>query len=211
MIAAFDFDKTLSSRDNMLPFLRSVCGRGRVDRALVQLIPLLVAGCAYDRFRDRAKCSLLRRLLAGRAESELRANGKRFADQVTTHHLRVDVLERARWHRAQGHELVLVSASLSLYLGAVAERLGFDAALGTELEVDDAGRLTGELRGPNVRRQEKVARLERWVGGNGAFVWAYGDSAGDRELLDHADRAIRVSRRALPAPGTGEPRATSPV
>jgi phosphatidylglycerophosphatase C len=63
------------------------------------------------------------------------------------------------------------------------------------------GRLTGELAGANVRSAEKVRRLEAWIAGSTlgdeAIVWAYGDSAGDRELLARADHPVRVGRDRL--------------
>jgi phosphoserine phosphatase len=46
-----------------------------------------------------------------------------------------------------------------------------------------------------VRRAEKVRRLDDWLGGGPATVWAYGDSTGDRELFERADHAVRVDRR----------------
>ena len=84
--------------------------------------------------------------------------------------------------------LVIVSASFTSYLDPIAARLGFAAVLATELAVGDDGRLTGELVRPNVRGAEKVRRLDEWLGATApdagpAFVWAYGDSSGDRELL----------------------------
>jgi phosphatidylglycerophosphatase C len=88
---------------------------------------------------------------------------------------------------------VIVSASFTSYLDPIAARLGFAAVLATELAVGDDGRLTGELVRPNVRGAEKVRRLDAWLGGRPAFVWAYGDSSGDRELLARADQPIRVS------------------
>ncbi len=113
------------------------------------------------------------------------------------------MLARADWHAEQGHRRVIVSASYECYLTPVAARIGFDAALGTRLEVD-GGRLTGRLDGPNLRRAEKVRRLDEWLGRRSATVWAYGDSAGDRELLARADQAVRVGRRRLGTPATGE-------
>ena len=65
-------------------------------------------------------------------------------------------------------------------------------------------RLTGRMAGPNCRGPEKVARLEEWLAarcdGEPAHVFAYGDSAGDRDLLARADVATRVRpRQALRA------------
>src|SRR5581483_9290555 len=75
---------------------------------------------------------------------------------------------------------------------------GFDAVLGTRLEIDGDGRLTGRLDGPNCRGPEKVERLRAWLGGDGdVTVHAYGDSAGDRQLWEFADHAYRVRGNRL--------------
>src|SRR5262249_12396536 len=107
--------------------------------------------------------------------------------------------ERAEWHRDRGDALVIVSASFADYLRPVAEHLRFDAVLATELEVDDHGRLTGRLAGPNVRGPEKARRLDAWIAerhpDEPVTVWAYGDSSGDREMWERADHAIRIGAR----------------
>jgi phosphatidylglycerophosphatase C len=101
-------------------------------------------------------------------------------------------MARLEAHRADGHQIVIVSASPALYLDTVGERLGVDAILATDLEVGSDGRLTGEIVGANCRRAEKVRRLEAWLGGRSVELHAYGDSRGDHELLERADRATRV-------------------
>jgi phosphatidylglycerophosphatase C len=194
VVAAFDFDKTVSTRDNVLPFLRAAVGTLRVLWALLRTSPRLVAAAFADRRRDAAKAALVRRTLAGYDAARLTDVAARFADDVVDRHLRPDVVDRVDWHRRQGHELVLVSASLAVYLELIANKLGFDAVLATELAIDDRERLTGELAGANVRGAEKVRRLDAWLGDRPAFVWAYGDSSGDRELLARADQPITVGR-----------------
>jgi phosphatidylglycerophosphatase C len=199
VVAAFDFDKTVSTRDNVIPFLRLAVGAPRLAWALARTTPRLAAAALDDRRRDAAKAALVRRTLADFEDARLTEIATAFADDVVARHLRADVVERVEWHRRQGHELVLVSASLAPYLDVIGTRLGFDAVLATELAVDDGGRLTGELAKPNVRGPEKVRRLEEWLEATTsddrpAFVWAYGDSAGDRELLARADQPISVGR-----------------
>ena len=195
VVAAFDFDGTLSTRDNVVPFLRAAVGGGRLAVGIVATTPRLVAAAVDDGRRDRAKAALVRRLLTGFEAARLTEIAERFAANVVEHHLRAEAVERAEWHRGQGHELVMVSASFAVYLEPVARRLNFDAVLGTELETGADGHLTGRLLGPNVRRAEKVRRLDDWMGGGPATVWAYGDSTGDRELFERADHAVRVGRR----------------
>jgi phosphatidylglycerophosphatase C len=192
VVAAFDFDKTISTRDNVVPFLRAAVGRTRLTRALLAISPRLARAALNEERRDAAKVALVRRTLTGCDAVRIAGVAAEFADDVVASHLRPDVVERVAWHRNQGHELVIVSASFTSYLDPIAARLGFAAVLATELAVGDDGRLTGELVRPNVRGAEKVRRLEEWLGAGPAFVWAYGDSSGDRELLARADQGVRV-------------------
>jgi HAD superfamily hydrolase (TIGR01490 family) len=196
VIAAFDFDGTLSTRDNVVPFLRAAVGAPRLAGALFTSAAHLVVAAVSDRHRDAAKAALVRRTLAGYPAERLTEVAGKFAERVVARHLRFEAVERARWHKNQGHELVVVSASLAVYLEPIGARLGFDAVLATELAVGPDGRLTGELAGANVRRAEKVRRLDAWLGKRPAFVWAYGDGTGDTELFERADRPVRVGRRA---------------
>ena len=192
-VAVFDFDKTLSTRDNVLPFLVAVAGRCAVLQALARSLPLLLRGR-----RDAVKASLVERLLTGRSAVGVRDVAARLAHDIVARHLRPDVRARAEWHCRSGHDVAVVSASFTWYLEPVARDLGLDAVLATELEVVD-GILTGALVGPNVRGAEKVRRLDAWFAGEPARVWAYGDSAGDRALLARADVAVRVTRAPLAA------------
>jgi phosphatidylglycerophosphatase C len=112
--------------------------------------------------------------------------------------IRPDMADRVAWHRRSGHELVLVSASLTAYLEPFARHLGLDQVIATQLEVGPDGVLTGRLAGPNVRGAEKAIRLRRWLGEDPVEIWAYGDSAGDREMLQMADHPTLVGHAPLP-------------
>lgn len=210
-IAAFDFDGTLTRRDTLLPFLGRLCGRRALGRALAAAAPTAVrarTGRLVDAShpRDASKAVLLRRLLAGREQSWFDEWGEQYAATLTRH-LRPDVSARVDWHRDQGHELIIVSASLHTYLEPFARDHRFDHVIAVEMETDD-GVLSGELRGPNVRGHEKAVRLRRWLGddGDGVRLWAYGNSSGDRELLAMAHSATWVARAAIPS----APSLTSP-
>jgi phosphatidylglycerophosphatase C len=135
--------------------------------------------------------------LAGRDAEPVDAAGRAFGERLANdaRRLRADTLEKVRWHRDAGHELVLVSASLSTYLEPIAPHLGFDAVLATTLEVGPDGRFTGRLVGRNCRGVEKADRLRAWLGdGDESVIWAYGDSSGDTELLAMAHQPHRVRR-----------------
>lgn len=136
---------------------------------------------------------------AGRSAAAINAQGERFAAEVEQRSMRSDSTARLAWHRRQGHQIVLVSASLDAYLRPLGERLGVDGVLCATLEVGSDGHLTGGLVGGNCRGSEKVVRLDAWLAGRDVELWAYGDSAGDRELLTHADRPHLIAGLTLTA------------
>jgi phosphatidylglycerophosphatase C len=195
-VAAFDFDGTITKRDTLAGFLAFVGGRRAVARATARRSLAMAAGLRNDRARDAAKESVLSDVLRGRSEADLADAGERYAASLPTR-FRPDTVERIGWHRDEGHELVIVSASLAYYLRPVARGLGFDHVIGVEMAVDDAGRLTGALAGPNVRGDEKATRLQAWWADQPADeLWAYGNSSGDEALLALAHHPTWIGRRA---------------
>ncbi|MBM3675528.1 MAG: HAD family hydrolase [Actinobacteria bacterium] len=191
-VAAFDFDGTITSRDTLGPFLARVVGRARVVRALALRSPVLAASLVGLADRDAEKERLVGRLLAGRDAAALCAEGVAYANELgAAQAFRPDTLERVAWHRAEGHDIVVVSASLDVYLEPLGPELGVNHVICTSLEVVD-GRVTGHLVGGNVRGPEKARRLRAWLGDGPVELWAYGDSAGDHDLLAMADHAVRV-------------------
>jgi phosphatidylglycerophosphatase C len=193
-VAAFDFDGTIARRDTLMPFLASVAGRAAFARAALGRTPQLVKVAVGRADRDVEKEALIGRLLAGRPAAEVAAAGTTYADRLwTAHRFRPEMLERLTWHRAEGHQIVIVSASLDSYLAPLAPRLGVDHVISCSL-ADEDGVLTGALVGGNVRGPEKVHRLESWLAGAPVELWAYGDSVGDDELLAFADHPTRIAR-----------------
>lgn len=186
VLAAFDFDGTISTQDTFFPFLLYVCGRRAVYRELAYSLADLLRPAGERSLRDRLKASLVRRLFRGLSREYVEARARDYAQTVLGSKLRPRALERIRWHKEQGHRCVLVSASLDVYLEPIAGTLGFDDLLCTRLGRAE-GILDGELLGANCRRAEKVRRLASLVGNLSRYhIYAYGDSAGDRELLEIA-------------------------
>lgn len=200
VVVAFDFDGTLSHRDNFVPFLLRFAGTPAAARGFARAGLHVARRGRTSWSRNELKAAVLHELVAGRDAADLDDTARAFADEIIRDHLDAGALARVDWHRDQGHRLVIVSASLGAYLRPVAEHLQFDGVLATELEVGDDGRLTGKMLGANVRGPEKARRLDAWIADacrdSKPFVWAYGDSSGDRELWARADRAVRLGKRA---------------
>lgn len=197
-VAAFDFDGTLLSGDSLLPFLRRAAGWAGLGRAAIRAswqLALLPLGGVH---RDRAKAALLAASLAGRSAETVRQIAEEYSGELSRR-LRADTRRCLEWHLAEGHEVLLVSASPSLYLEPLAQQLGIHHTIATELaEVD--GRLTGRIVGVNVRGPHKARLIADWLGDVPRFLYAYGDSAGDRELLAKADHAVWVARGVVGLP-----------
>jgi HAD superfamily phosphoserine phosphatase-like hydrolase len=83
--------------------------------------------------------------------------------------------------------VVIVSASLDVYLSPWCADLGLDCIC-TTLE-ERNGRLTGGCAGGDCAGPEKARRIrQRFDLGRYETVYAYGDSAEDREMLELAHR-----------------------
>lgn len=199
-VAAFDVDGTLTVRDCVAPFLARVAGwRGLAVAAASRPRQLLTGVARRD--RDRLKSAMVGGVLRGRSVDAVERLGEEFAVHVHERWLREDTVARLRWHQRTGHRVVLVSASLGPYLRPLGRRLGVDGVLCAE-PIRHGDHYGDGLDGQNCRSAEKVRRLDAWLaehGLNAATLWAYGDSSGDRELLDRADHSEMVRRRRVPA------------
>jgi HAD superfamily hydrolase (TIGR01490 family) len=196
VVAAFDVDGTLTTTDTFVPFLRSVAGHVGFAAAAASLAPLALLHLLGRDQRDEIKSRLVHATLHDRPLDEVTRLGSEHGRRIERRWLRRDTLARLRWHQREGHRVVLVSASLRPYLDPLGSSLGVDAVLCTELDVAGAV-VTGHLAGANCRGPAKRDRLLAWAGGTKpAELWAYGNSAGDDDLLAMADHPVRIRRAA---------------
>lgn len=203
VVAAFDVDGTLTVRDCVVPFLQRVGGRLGIPKALARR-PLASVRAAARRDRDAVKEIVVGGVMAGRRVADVESEGERFAALVHDQWLRQDTLSRLRWHQQSGHLVTLVSASLGAYLRPLARRMGIDGVLCTE-PAHDGVTYGSSLDGGNCRAEQKAIRLRGWLMEQDladVHLWAYGDSRGDREMLQMADEPVMVHRVTI----TAEPR-----
>ena len=188
VVAAFDFDGTLTRHDTLFPYLLYVSGPLKFSINFISLLPTL-ALYAFGLLRnDIAKTRVLQRFLANKSMHDLQRSATNFAVHKLPGLLRDEAMQRFAWHKQQGHRCVVVSASLELYLRPWANKAGFNDTLGSRLEVLAGDRASGKLLGENCFGAEKMRRLESLLGSrDGYTLYAYGDSPGDEALLAAAD------------------------
>lgn len=199
VIAAFDFDGTLTQRDTFMPFLARGLGWPSFAGAVLRCLPWLAGYALRLVPNDVAKGKLMQATLAGRSLTEMDDWTTRWLGRDFPGQLREGAMARLAWHREAGHCCVMVSASPDIYLPRVAAQLGFDALICTEMEVEGEGaarRLTGRMKTPNCYGEQKVLRLRAWVTERfgaaaleGVTLYAYGDTAGDKPMLRMAGHA----------------------
>ncbi len=189
--AAFDFDGTLVRGASFPEFLIRLLGRRRFATALVRAGPSMLAGYCRSG-RDASKAALLVRAVRGISANRAASVGEAFALDLTER-IRPEMVPSIRWHDDRRHRRILVSASLALYLEPFGRLNGFDRVIATRLEVGPDLRLTGRIDGSNVRAAHKATLLAEALGPGPAEIWAYGDSAGDREMLAMAQHPVWLS------------------
>lgn len=188
IVAAFDFDGTLTYRDTLIPFLYYYAGPLAFIRDIARSAPTLTAYGLRLMKNDVAKERVLKKFLAAVPLATLQRQGQAFARDRLPGLLRPSALRRLQWHQKLGHQIVIISASLDLYVKPWAAALGVDHVLCTSLDVDDSGQVSGRLGTANCYGPEKLRRLREALGDTSEYLlYAYGDSRGDRELLASAD------------------------
>jgi phosphatidylglycerophosphatase C len=193
-VVAFDFDGTLTVRDSFTAFLAWRSGPFRYALGLARLAP---AALLYlvDRDRGRIKAEAVKVFLRGMPRQALAASCQAYCEAVWGQMIRPDAEQCWRDWQARGALMVIVTASPEEVVRPFAERLGADVLIGTQLAYDAGDRVTGALAGPNCRGEEKVARLRRHFGPDLELAAAYGDTAGDREMIALArEKGFRVFR-----------------
>jgi len=185
-IVAFDFDGTLTVRDSFRAFLRWRAGPLEYYFGLLRLTPAAVAWL-FHRSRQRLKAAMVHVYLSGLPREHLEREAAEFAALAAPLLMRPDALKAWRRHRLDGARMVIVTASPDVLVWPFARGLGADLLLGTRLAFDSHDRVTGAVEGANCRGAEKVRRLREAFGPDVRLLAAYGDTAGDNEMLEIAD------------------------
>lgn len=197
VVAAFDFDGTITYRDSLLPFLIFNDGWVKTIIKMIMISPTLIGFVLGVIKRQKAKEIILKKFLGGKSIDEIKTQGELYAKGKLNSIVRPEAKERIKWHLDRGDQCVLISASVDVYLLPWAEDLGFQKVISSRLEVSDSGVVTGNLLGTNCWGPEKVRRLEEACGPIDTYtLYAYGDSRGDKELLNCANHPFFKSMGA---------------
>jgi len=186
-LALFDFDGTITRTDTWTPFMQLAVRPARIVAGRVLLSPVVVGYKLGMISASRGRQVAASVGFRGEDAARMRRLGLEYATSTLPAQVRQPALDRIAWHRSRGDQVVIVSASLDLYLSPWCAGRGLDCIC-TTLEERD-GRLTGRCAGGDCAGLEKVRRIrQRFDLGRYETVYAYGDTAEDREMLELAQR-----------------------
>ncbi|MFT4823514.1 MAG: HAD superfamily hydrolase (TIGR01490 family) [Halioglobus sp.] len=97
-------------------------------------------------------------------------------------------------HRAQGHHLLIITATNEFITRPISDLLGIEDLLACEAEIVD-GRYTGEPKGVPSYHSGKVTRLNSWMAERGIRMdgaYFYSDSHNDLPLLQLVENPVAV-------------------
>jgi phosphatidylglycerophosphatase C len=181
-LVLLDFDGTITMRDTLAEFMIHYHGKWKYYLGLGILLPIIFLYLTRLIENWKAKQYFLSWFLRGTGSEEFRQKCASFARFVVPSLVRPGVLDEIEWHKNNGATIAVVSASAQDWVKPWCDKYNL-ICLATRLEVKD-NKITGKILGKNCHGSEKVCRIKE------AFkleefheIIAYGDSAGDKEML----------------------------
>lgn len=196
--AYFDLDKTILATSSTWalgsPMRRSGLISSRaLAHGLIAQLPYLLVGAG-----TRHSTSLMERLAlmsTGISRRDLVDVVEGALTTVIEPAVYAEALDLIEAHHRAGHDVVVVSASISEMVAPIARLVGADRAIATHMEVGEDGLFTGRIA-RSMLHSEKVVALREDAAAHGidpARSWAYSDSISDEPMLGAVGHPVAVN------------------
>jgi len=188
-LALFDFDGTITTKDSFIEFLRFTVGNTRFWLGFALTSPLLAAYFARLYSDHKLKERVLSLFFKNQLESDFLEKATTFSLTKIDGFVKQSARDRIRFHKDQNHDIAVVSASCSQWLKPWCDKNKL-ILISSRMEVIN-NRISGKLDGLNCKGQEKVDRIKAVFNlDDYQTIYAYGDSSGDKQMLDLAHEAF---------------------
>lgn len=195
-LALFDFDNTLISTDSFYEFALYFYGRFGFSIKALPAIPVFALHKLGVVRRDKAKEAVFSKFYKGIPIDVLKEKALQFTQDILLNKHKPEALDAFKAHLERGHRVVVVSASMDIWLAPWAEQQGVELIC-TNTQVV-RGQMTGNFSSPNCNYDEKAKRVRQLINLNDyEKVYVYGDSGGDKSLLELATHPFY---RSFPRP-----------
>jgi phosphatidylglycerophosphatase C len=188
-LVLFDFDGTITINDSLIKFIRFVVGDAKFIWGMVILFPMLIAYNLRLIPNDKAKQYMFSYFFKGMSEYKFLQVASEYSLNHIRTILRPKAMEKIAWHKEKGHEIVIVSASIDCWIKPWCDENSL-GLIATKLEIKEDV-VTGRFLTKNCYGIEKSNRVqEAYNLSDYDYIYAYGDSRGDKELLALADESF---------------------
>ena len=196
--AYFDLDKTILATSSTwalgTPMRRSGLISSRaLAYGLIAQIPYLLVGTGTQ--RSSSLMEHLALMSAGISRRDLMEVVEGALTTAIEPAVYAEALDLIEGHRRAGHDVVVVSASISEMVTPIARLVGADRAVATHMEVGEDGLFTGRIS-RSMLHSEKVVALREDAAAHGidpARCWAYSDSISDEPMLSAVGHPVAVN------------------
>lgn len=194
-VAMFDLDRTLIAVYSAVPMLLEQLKAKQISAVGATQQILMALGHSRDVYDFEELLEAAVGQLADLDEHELTRLGDRLFHKHLQKKLYAEAQELVDTHRQLGHQLVIVSSATRYQIAPVAEALGIEDILCTELEVTK-GKLTGVIKGEACWAEGKLNAGSDWCERNKiklANAWFYTDALEDLPLLAAVGHPVAVN------------------
>ena len=185
-VAFFDLDRTLIDVNSGMLFAQYEREKGRISRRQLGRAAVWSAGYHLSIIDLPAAYEQALAHYVGTPASVIRERTEAWFHRDIVHRLLPEAAVAMRWHRKQGHRLVILSNTSCWQAQVAAQAWGFDDWLANHFDVDANDCLTGRIRQPMCYATGKVDHATAWLaqhGGTLAESWFYSDSLSDVPML----------------------------
>ena len=181
----FDFDGTLTNKDTMFLFLKFY-DPSKFNMQFVKHIPLFIQVKLKLGDAEKIKKSFISSILKGQSRNKIELKSKEFFDHFYPEIIRENALDFIKNIDRENTESYLVTASLDIWVKPFAEKFKMNL-IATRAEFSD-DIFTGNFVGKNCNGAEKLNRIKQAITGKKYDkTIGFGDSYGDKEMLDWVD------------------------
>lgn len=185
-LALFDFDGTITKKDTFLLFIRFYWGDFRFYLGMLKNLHILLALKLGLIDGQLAKEKVLEEFFKGEDVVKFNAKALDFNKKILKKYVRKNALTKIKEHQESNDHIIVITASPNNWIENWTNEHALDL-ISSKLEVID-GNLTGRLVGKNCKGPEKINRLKLFTDlTQYDKIYAYGDSSGDKEMLELAD------------------------
>ena len=187
-IAFFDFDGTITKADSTARFIRYLVGDSKFFIGILFLLPFMLLYILNIISNNSIKQILITYFFKGKSINEFKKHAEYFSLNMLEPLIRKKALEQIAWHKENGHDVVIVSASIDLWLRPWCIKNDI-VLISSMLEVNDQI-ITGKTRNKNCYGLEKVTRIKELYNlSEYSYIYSYGNSRGDYEMLKIANES----------------------